>query len=100
MSQFPTPSQGVRYSFVAQSITNHPPIYHHHLPTDLIAGAAIDPSTGQLYEIGALLAGSEGDAWRTSTANEIGRLAQGVGTCMPHGTDTIFFIDLTSKPKN
>jgi len=30
--------------------------------------------------------------------NELGRLAQGVGTRMPHGTDTIFFIPKSQLP--
>ena len=36
--------------------------------------------------------------WENSFANEIGRLAQGVGTRMPSGTNTIFFIPKYKVP--
>jgi hypothetical protein len=36
--------------------------------------------------------------WQTSFANELGRLAQGVGTRMPSGTNTILFIKKSEIP--
>ena len=36
----------------------------------------------------------------TGMANEIGRLAQGVGTRMPTGTNTIYFCNKSQIPKN
>ena len=38
------------------------------------------------------------DRWDTSFANEIGRLAQGVGTRMPQGSNNIFFIRRSTVP--
>ena len=60
--------------------------------------SAVDPATGKMCEYGALLKGSEGAEWTHATALEFGRLAQGVGTEMPTGSDTIFFIDHAAKP--
>ena len=60
----------------------------------------LDPATGKMYEIGALLTGSEGTKWIYVKATEIGRLEQGVGTHMPIGINTIFFIPHHQKPKN
>jgi len=74
-----------------------------HKPTNIhisFSVIAIDPATSQLCEINALLKGSEGIEWNHSTtANEIGRLSQGAGACILHGTDTIFFIHHSAKPK-
>ena len=39
-----------------------------------------------------LIKGPTRAIWENSFANEIGELAQGVGTSMPSGTSTIFFI--------
>ena len=36
--------------------------------------------------------------WENSFANEIGRLAQGAGTSIPSGTNTIFFIPKDKLP--
>ena len=38
--------------------------------------------------------------WKESFANELGKLAQGVGSRIKSGTDTIFFIPHHAKPKN
>ena len=66
----------------------------------LFAGTAIDPATGKLMELPARLKSSEGAEWTHSHANEIGRLAQGVGTRMLIGTNTIFFIPHKRKPSH
>ena len=39
-----------------------------------------------------LLQGPNKSIWRTSLANDLGRLTQGVGTCMSRGTNTIFYV--------
>ena len=50
-----------------------------------------------MCEIGALLTGSEGADWTFSSVTKIGRLAQGVSTRMPTGTNTIFCIPHLQK---
>ena len=52
-----------------------------------------------MLELPALFKGSEGNKWNIANTNEIGRLAQGVGTRMPRGLNTIFFIP-HAKPKH
>ena len=42
--------------------------------------------------------GPDKDICKTSLANDLGRLAQGVGTRMPTGTNTVFFIPLSAVP--
>ena len=58
----------------------------------------IDPTTGASLEYGHLIKGPTKSIWENSFANEIGRLAQGVGTRMPSGTNTIFFIPKDKVP--
>ena len=47
-----------------------------------------------------LIQGPNKSIWRTSLANDIGRLIQGVGTCMPCGTKTFFYMPNSSVPVN
>ena len=58
---------------------------------------AINPNTGNVAKYYELSQCSNGKYWTNSNAQEIGRLAQGLGpnSNMPTGTNTIFFI-----PKN
>ena len=42
--------------------------------------------------------GPDKDIWKTSLANNLGRLAHVVGTRMPTGTNTIFFIPHSAIP--
>ena len=42
--------------------------------------------------------GPDKDIWNTILANNLGRLAQGVGTRMPTGTNTVFFIPRSAVP--
>jgi hypothetical protein len=62
----------------------------------------VDPSTGKCCECRHLvtghIAGHTKEKWQTSFANELGRLAQGVDTRMPHGTNTIHFIQKSQIP--
>ena len=60
----------------------------------------IDKVTGQSMDLHQLLQGPNKSIWRTSLANNIGRLTQGVGTCMPHGTNTVFYVPKYSVHAN
>jgi hypothetical protein len=62
------------------------------------ANSVLDPVTGASLTYTQLCLGPEGEEWLRSTANEIGRLAQGVQPHMPEGTNTMFFIPHTSLP--
>ena len=42
--------------------------------------------------------GPNKDIWKTSLENDLGQLAQGAGTRMPMGTNTVFFIPLSVVP--
>ena len=52
----------------------------------------IDPTTGASLEYRHLIKGPTKAIWYNLFSNEIVRLAQVVGTSMPSGTNTIFFI--------
>jgi hypothetical protein len=60
--------------------------------------AVVGDVTGQIYEYCHLIKMLQREIWEHSFANEIGRLAQGVGTRMPTGTNTIFFIEKKPDP--
>ena len=62
------------------------------------ANVVIDPTTGASLEYMRLVKGPTKSIWDNSFANEIGRLTQGVGTRMPSGTNTIFFIPKDKVP--
>jgi hypothetical protein len=62
------------------------------------ANAVIDEVTGQSLEYRALSTGPDKSIWITALANDLGRLAQGVGTRMPTGTNTIVFIKRHAVP--
>ena len=62
------------------------------------ANVVVDPTTGASLEYMHLVKGPTKAIWENSFANEIGRLAQGVGTKMPSGTNTIFFIPKDKVP--
>ena len=65
-----------------------------------MAMSVIHPDTGSSMEYKQLLKDPRfREDWLHSSANEFGRLAQGVGTRMPHGSNTIFFIRKTDIPK-
>ena len=57
-------------------------------------------STGELLEYRHLIQGPDAAIWKTALANDLGRLAQGVGTRMQKGTNTISFIHPKDIPKN
>jgi hypothetical protein len=62
------------------------------------ANSVTDPITGQVQEYRHLMKGPTKDTWIHSFANELGRLAQGVGTRMSTGTETIYFIQKSEVP--
>lgn len=63
-----------------------------------MANAVLHPETGEAMEYRALVKNPNTQAiWTRSFANELGRLAQGVGNRID-GTDTIFFIPHSSVP--
>ena len=58
----------------------------------------LDPTTGASLEYRHLVTGDTADIWRTSFANKLGRLANGVGTRMPTGSNTLGFIPKSKVP--
>jgi hypothetical protein len=62
------------------------------------ANSVTDPITGEVQEYRHLIKGPTKATWVNSFANELGRLAKGVGTRMPSGTETIFFIPKHKVP--
>ena len=68
------------------------------IPATQMANAVIDPHTGKTLEYRHLMAEEKSKRlWTRSFANELGRLAQGVGDRVK-GTDTIFFIRKDEVP--
>eukprot|EP00957_Ditylum_brightwellii_P189305 14408882-Ditylum_brightwellii.AAC.1 len=53
-----------------------------------------------MEEYRRLVKGQHRDKWLQSFANELGQLASGVETRIPHGTETIKFIPYSQVPKN
>ena len=60
--------------------------------------SVLEPSTGNILEYRHLIRGPDKSVWKTALANDLGRLAQGVGTRMPKGTNTIVFVAKTAVP--
>ena len=56
-----------------------------------MACPVIDPSTGTSLEYRHLMRGPDKIIWERAFANDLGRLAQGIGKRMPSGNNTIFF---------
>mgnify|MGYP004177061623 CR=1 FL=1 len=81
-----------RYSQAANFLATIPSVHQ--------ANAVIDPNTGFSLEYRHLVKGDDSAIWTTGMANELGRLAQGVGTRMPTGTNTIFFCNKSQIPNN
>jgi hypothetical protein len=62
------------------------------------ANSVIDLVTGASLEYKDLKAGPDSGEWIQSTANEIGRLTQGILLDMTSGTETMFFIPHAAVP--
>jgi hypothetical protein len=62
--------------------------------------AIMDADTGKLLNYRQLMQSTKyQDAWSLSSANKFGRLANGVGGCIKHPTNTIQFIHQHEVPK-
>ena len=62
------------------------------------ANSVTDKVTGKSLEYRHLLRGPNKYVWTRSLANDLCRLAQGVGTRMPTGTNTVFFVQCRDLP--
>jgi hypothetical protein len=71
-------------------------------PTQHCASSVIDQITGQSYEyrhlVNSKVTGHTTEVWTKLFANELGQLTNGVGTRVPEGTNTIFFINRSQVP--
>lgn len=67
-------------------------------PPFALFGNAINPDTNQPAEYLELSKCSEGQEWIKSASEEFGQLAQGNGTTVTEGTDTIRFVHLKDIP--
>jgi hypothetical protein len=85
-----------------QPISNNTRHRNLRRPSHQYAHAVIDTVTGKSCEYRHLISGKVNghskDDWEKSFANELGRLAQGVGTRMASGTNTIAFIKKENVP--
>ena len=68
----------------------------HLLQQEEQANVVIDPASSQALEYWHLIRGPNGDTWVKALANDLRSLAQGVGTRMPTGTNTVFFVTKSS----
>jgi hypothetical protein len=79
--------------------TTPPPNLGNHF-----ANSVIDTVTGKTCKywhlVSGSIAGHTKEVWEKSFVNELGRLARGIHTRMPDGTNTIFFIPKTQVPKD
>ena len=69
----------------------------HIITCDALANAVIDKDTGGFIEYVALASGPDKDIWIQALANDIGRLAQGIGSCIK-GNNAMFFIHSSKIP--
>ena len=66
-----------------------------------MANAVLDHDTGDMLEYRALLKNPKfSPDWNISSANEFGRLAQGIGGRISNPTNTIFFINKNEVPED
>ena len=87
-----SPGTGSRYVQATQHLIATEHCRSNHTNT------VSDTNTGQSLEYSHLMRGPDKDIWKTSLANNLGRLAQGVGTRMPTGTNAVFFIPPSAVP--
>ena len=71
----------------------------HIVNHDALANAVIDKDTGVSLEYAALASGPDKDIWTRALANDIGRLAQGVGSRIK-GNNTMFFLHPSNISKD
>ena len=72
----------------------------NHLIYQEQSNAVIYEVIGQSMDLRQLLQGPNKSIWRTSLANNLGRLTQCVGTHMPCGTNTVFYVPKYRFPVN
>jgi hypothetical protein len=96
-TRYDAPPQPHRYNTRSQARRQQRQNAFH---AQLLANPVINPSTGASQEYHQLIKGPDKDVWQTAFANEIGRLAKGVGTRMPSGTETLRFIAYDKVPKS
>ena len=89
-----TRAQGTRVEEMAQ----HVAVLEKNLQGHHQANVFIDPTTRASLEHRHLINGPTKAIWENSFANEIVHLVQGVGTRMPSGENTIFFITKYKVP--
>ena len=70
----------------------------HLLQQEEQANVVIDPARDQALEYRHLIRGPNDNTWIKALSNDLGRLAQGVGTRMPTGTNTVFFVAKSAIP--
>ena len=66
-------------------------------PTSQIK-SIIDPATVNVHEYWHLIHGPDKDIWKKGLANDLGRLAKGIGQRMLTGTNTIYFCHPSTIP--
>ena len=77
---------------IVEPMAQHVAVIATNMQVHHQSNIVIDPTTGASLEYRHLINGPTKSIWENSFANEIGRLAQGVGTRIPSGENTIFFI--------
>ena len=99
IDKYPRVPQYERYSHkrVTRASSNHTYVIQH-APQFAYFGNAINPDTNQPAEYLELSKCSEGAEWIKSASEEFGRLAQGNGSTVLEGTDTIRFIHVKDIP--
>ena len=60
--------------------------------------SVIEPATGNVHEYRHLIRGPDKSIWKQGSANDLGRIAQGIGQRMPTGTNTIYFCRPSTIP--
>ena len=97
----PSPPPRHRYPLRSHQQAYHVATVNNNQPQPVLqqhANSVIDALTGNSQEYRHLIKGPDRATWTTSYANELGRLANGVGTRMPNGTNTIKFIPSNAVP--
>ena len=85
-----------KYVYAANVLSSQPTPSVHF--SEHYASPVIDPVSGKSLEYRHLMQGPDCAIWKRALANDIGRLAQGVGTRMPTGNNTIFFVHPSEIP--
>ena len=101
IEKYPKVTQYEKYSHkrVTRASSNHAYVVQQ-APKFAYFGNAINPDTNQPAEYLELSKCSEGAEWIKSASEEFGRLAQGNGTTVLEGTNTMRFIHLKDIPSD